>query len=71
MHDEPVLIRSERAVYDLRELPLQAAQGPPRRLVLSKLPLVVLLAETRVHRLHARSEMERIIQRAIPGRHSR
>jgi hypothetical protein len=67
MHHEPIVIRSERAVYDLGELPLQATQGLPRRLVLSELALVVLLAETRVHRLHPRSEVERVIQRAIPG----
>ncbi len=60
------MIRSERAVHDLGELPLQAAQGLTWCLLLGELAAVVLLAETRMHRLHARSEVERVVQRAIP-----
>jgi hypothetical protein len=61
------VIRSEHAVHDLGELSLEAAQSLPGRLGFGNLAAVVLLAESRVHHLDARREMERIVQRAIPG----
>jgi hypothetical protein len=68
---KPVVIRSEGAVHDLDELSLEAAQSLSGRLVLGNLAAVVLLAKSRVHHLDARGEMERIVQRAIPGQASR
>jgi len=59
---KPIVIRSERAVYDLGELSLEAAHGLPGRLVLGKLSAVVLLAKPRVHHLDACAEMECVVQ---------
>jgi hypothetical protein len=64
--NEAVVIGSKLAVDDLGELPLQATQRLPGSLVLGELSAVVILAETRVHHLHPRSEVQRVVQRAIP-----
>lgn len=63
--NEAVVIGSKLAVDDLGELSLQATQRLPGGLVLGELSAVVILAETRVHHLNSRSEVQCIVQRAI------
>jgi hypothetical protein len=59
------LIGDEMAIDNLRQLALETAEGFTRRLVLGEFALVVVSAEPRVHRLDARGEVQRIVERPI------
>ncbi len=63
------LIGNQMAVDDLGELALEAAERLTGRLVLGELALVVVAPRTRVHRLDAGREVERVVERAVavPG----
>ena len=63
--NEAVVIGSKLPVDDLGELALQATQRLPGSLVLGELSVVVILAETGVHHLHPRSEVQCVVQRAL------